>query len=168
MANQFIGVISVTGTNGQKTQTRYDLGTFDLGTAGANYEAAKTAVADIVTKTAAISDGEVAGWVTDPAIVPTTLPAAADVYEEAVVSVYLSAPGEAQKLSTIRVPAPAVAIFEGTTGEERDIVDKANAGLIALVASLSTNVYLSDGEQINTGTTNGIKAGYRRTKPVKR
>lgn len=85
------------------------------------------------------------------------LPASGDCYEEAVVICHLNAPTEAEKLYTLRIPAPeSLFLSDGET------VDISNTDLIAFVAALAANVLLSDGEAINTASgSNGIKEGYK-------
>lgn len=90
------------------------------------------------------------------------VPANADVYEEAVLTLDITPAGEATKLASSRVPAPSLAIFQGTSGPTRDIVDTGDADISAWVAALAANVLISDGESINS-----LVSGTRRTKRVR-
>ena len=83
-----------------------------------------------------------------------------DVYEEAAISCYLNPPTEAEKLHTLRIPAPIDALFL-TDGET---VDVTNALLIQYVQQVAQHAFVSDEEQIDTTADNGIKYGYKRTK----
>ena len=83
-----------------------------------------------------------------------------DVYEEAAVACYLNDPTEAEKLHTIRIPAPVDALFT----VDGETVDVSNAQLIQYVQQLQQHAYVSDEEQINVSADNGIKYGYKRTK----
>ena len=89
------------------------------------------------------------------------LPADADTTDEAVISVHLNAPAEAEKLATIRVPAPIDAVFnaDGIT------VNMAEALVIQYVQQVAQGAYISDGEQIDTASGNdGMAAGYWRSR----
>jgi hypothetical protein len=93
----------------------------------------------------------------------------ADVHEYATITCYLNAPGEAEKVTNIRVLAPVDGVFAGTEGELYDQVDTADADLVQYVQQLSQHAYVSDGEQINTGTgANGMKGGRRNARSFAR
>lgn len=83
-----------------------------------------------------------------------------DVYEEAAISVYLNPPTEAEKLHTLRIPAPIDALFLS----DGETVDTANGLLIQYVQQIAQHAYVSDEEKIDTTADNGIKYGYKRTK----
>lgn len=90
-----------------------------------------------------------------------TLPADADITDEAAIVCYLSAAGEVPKYHTLRVPAPIDALFES----DGKTVDETNAALIAYVANFADGEWeVSDGEHIETANDNGISHGFWRSK----
>lgn len=89
------------------------------------------------------------------------LPADADTTDEAVISVHLNAPTEAEKLASLRIPAPIDAIFQA----DGITVDVTNALLQQYVQQVAQHATVSDGEKIDTTSgTAGISAGYWRSK----
>ena len=80
---------------------------------------------------------------------------------QAVITVSLA--GDVLKKATIVIPAPNIGIFSAVTGENSDIVDSADAEVVALVEGyqLAGQAYLSDHELVHATTPN-IK-GIRRT-----
>lgn len=159
----FTYTVVLRGTDNEKSTLTYDLGDFNTGVAGDDFAAALAAAAAIKTELAAVTDAFIAEESVRHVISQDSqLPAAADIFEEALVTVYLNQPTEAEKVHQIRIPAPSAGLFLGTNGAELDIVDINDPDLTAYVGELASSVYLSDGEQINTSTgTGGIKKGYR-------
>lgn len=91
----------------------------------------------------------------------STLPADADISDEAAIVCFLSEAGEVPKYHVMRIPAPVDSLFEadGVT------VDEADADLISYIDAVSetNSVVLSDGEQINVDLENGISHGFWRS-----
>jgi hypothetical protein len=87
----------------------------------------------------------------------------ADTFEEAVVLTYLNQALEAEKLWPGRIPAPIDALFLS----DAQTLDTGNALLIQLVQQIAQHAFVSDGEQINDALDNGIKSGYKRSRPRK-
>lgn len=158
MANTFKAKLVFKGANGKEVPRYIDLGTFDLGTPGANFDGANSALAQI---RGAYQD------VTAALIVQSTLTEVeefsgtpgGDVFQTAMVNVYLDADGE--KVSQLYWPAPLDAIMLSDTGPNRDVVDTADTEVIQLVQQFSQHAFISDGEQVNVTVNNGIKDGYR-------
>lgn len=159
----FIYTVTLVGTDGEKSTLTFDLGDFTEADAGADFLAALAAANQVRGALVDISDANVSQEAVRHIISEDNqLPVAADVFEEALVSCHLNAPTEAEKLYSLRVPAPAVEIFQGTTGSARDIVDTSNALLAQFVQQVSQHAQVSDGEQIDvTSGTNGMKRGFR-------
>lgn len=159
----FTYTVVLRGTDNEKSTLTYDLGDFANATPGDDFAEALTVAGNIKSELAAVTDAYIAEESLRHVISQDSqLPAAADIFEEALVTVYLNDPTEAEKVHQVRIPAPAAGLFLGTNGAELDIVDINDADLTDYVGALSSHVYLSDGEQINTATgTNGIKKGYR-------
>jgi hypothetical protein len=155
IANWYYGVIVLVGSNGQTATRRYPLGLAGVGfgeteAAGA-LDQIRGALVDITDANIRSTSLERVYEVSDE------LPANADVFEVALVNCHLNAPTQMAKYVTVSVPAPSLAIFQGTTGVERDQVDSADAELVDFVQQLSQHSYISDGEQINTSSGyNGI------------
>lgn len=89
--------------------------------------------------------------------------ASADTFEEAVCLTYLNQALEAEKLFPLRVPAPIEALFLS----DAQTLDTSNALLIQYVQQVAQHAFVSDNEQINDGIDNGIKSGYKRSRPRK-
>ena len=88
-----------------------------------------------------------------------TLPADADISDEALVVTYLSGTGELPKYWNLRIPAPVDAMFnaDGVT------VDITYQNLQDLVSTLSAETLVSDGEAIDLDIDEGIKRGFWRS-----
>lgn len=160
---EFTYQVVLVGTDGLKSSLNFDLGDFAEADAGADFLAALNAANQIRGALVDVTDANVTEESLRHVVSQDNqLPASADVFEEALVSTHLNAPAEAEKIHNLRIPAPIIGMFEGTTGTDRDIVDKNNALLVQYVQQVSQHSYVSDGEQVNTAAgTNGIKRGYR-------
>lgn len=84
----------------------------------------------------------------------------ADTFEEAAVSTYLNVSTDAEKLHTLRVPAPIEALFLS----DASTVNPSNALLIQYVQQVAQHSFVSDGETIKTSNNNGIKGGSKRSR----
>lgn len=159
----FTYTIILRGTDNEKSTLNYDLGTITEGTNGECFDVALSAAASLRAALDEITDAFVAEESLHHIISEDSqLPAAADVFEEALISVHLNPPVDAEKVHPIRVPAPVIGMFIGTTGAARDVVDVTDLALQEYVLELASNFYLSDGEQVNTTHPNaGIKRGFR-------
>lgn len=144
---------------GLKTTLSWDMGTTpgaDMGIEGGDQrldaEAIRTAMvalttANVFSHTLSFSDD---------ALEDATLPAEAEVPEEAAIAVHLAAEPLPEKLGYIRIPAPIDALFlaDGVT------VDTNNAALQTLVSVLPE---ISDGEPIIVARgAGGVKKGHLR------
>ena len=89
----------------------------------------------------------------------STLPADADISDEAVVMCYLTGAGVIPKYHPIRIPAPVSGLFES----DLLTVDETNADLITYVGLLEASWQVSDGEAIDTEVDNGIASGWWRS-----
>ena len=139
--------------------------TFQLDTIGdplADHVAAQNAAAQIRGALLDVTDAlPVQEKLTDLFFEDNTRPPAdVDVYEEAAISCYLNPPNAAEKLHTLRIPAPIDALFMA----DGETVDASNSLLIQYVQQVAQHAYVSDEEKIDTTADNGIKYGYKRTK----
>lgn len=143
-----------------KTTLRFQLDTVALPLA--DYVAARSAATQIRGALVDVTDAFVVKeQVTDVFFEDNQRPPDnVDVYEEAAISCYLNPPTEAEKLHTLRIPAPIDALFLS----DGETVDVANSLLIQYVQQIAQHAYVSDEEQIDTTADNGIKYGYKRTK----
>lgn len=157
------GQITLIDEQGLKTTLRYDLGTTagldDATEVGPVWDTLR----DIATALGAVTTANVFNMtiaIRDDAFETSSLPAEAEVPEEAAVAVHLVAEPDAEKLHYLRVPAPVDALFlaDGVT------VDTNNAALQAYVAELA-NIEVSDGETIVIARgAGGMKKGHLRFK----
>lgn len=162
MALNFIGKVVLHDEQGLKTTLSYDFGVVagavDVASAAAwgTMNGILAELADITT--ANIFSVSVNCY--DDALVVGTLPAEAEIAEEAAIAVHLEAAPAPEKLAIIRVPAPVDALFltDGVT------VDTNNADLQAYTTVLQTGVYISDGESIASRGAAGMKNGWHRTR----
>lgn len=149
------------GANGKTTTLRYQGIEIDEGTPADDFVAAAAALESLRDELNDVTDANVDAYYFQVAGTQAVggLPAAADIFEEAALSLDITPSGEATKLATARIPAPSIGIFSGTSGPSRDIVDVVDADLVAWVDALAANVLVSDGEVIN-----GVVSGFRRAK----
>lgn len=169
MPQFFSGYVVLRGNNAKTTRINYDLGEFTAATPGDEYEAAVSAITQIVGALDTITDAEIAEYglgaaLADSGAVPGD---GVNVFEVAAVSCYVSAPAEVPKFATVNVPAPVDGIFMAASGEGKDIVDVTDAALQQYVQQLSEHAFVSDGEQINiTNPNGGVRRGRRITRNI--
>lgn len=157
---QFSYKITLQGTKpGDKTTLVFDLGDF---AEPVDYAAVLNAANQIRGALVDITDANVAKeTVTGVVSEDNNLPADADTTDEAAIVVHLNVANTAEKLHTLRVPAPIDALFQ--PGGET--VDLTNADLVQYIQQVAQHAYVSDGEQIQTGSgTDGMKRGYWRSR----
>ena len=145
--------VTLIDTKANRTSVRFDL--------------ADTAYVDAATAAAAIEAAIV--LVTDASVFKSTLveiltgdaslPADADVTDEALVVCYLSGTGEVPKYWNLRIPAPKEAMFN----EDLVTVDITYQNLQDLVSTLSTEALVSDGESLDLDINEGISHGFWRS-----
>lgn len=166
---RFVMTIGLRGNNGRVSNQRFDLGDFTGATAGDDFIAALSAADQIAGAYDTITNAEIAYVNVShsmPAHESGVIPAlGVDVHDYATVSCYLSAPGAAEKLTTVKVIAPVSGIFAGVEGVLAEKVDPTDADLVQFIQQLSQHAFVSDGEQINTATgQNGIKGGRKNSR----
>lgn len=158
--------VKLRGTDNLISTLNFDLGDFAEADAGADFLAALNAANQIRGALADITDANIAEEALRHAISEDTqLPANADVFEEALVTVHLNPPASVEKVHNLRIPAPVIDLFQDTTGNARDVVDPTNALLQQFVQQVAQHAYVSDGERVDTTHPNGgIKQGFRNIK----
>lgn len=161
----FLGTISLKGANGKVVKRYIDLGDFNSGTGGGDYALAEAAINQIAGALAAVSDATLASVTLTGVVSEDGAAGAGDVFENAMLNLFLDAAGE--KKTQWYVPAPAIGVFLATEGKNRDVVDTADAAIIQLVQQLSQHAYISDGEQVNVTINNGIENGVRVVRNLK-
>ena len=168
---KFYFKITLVDSFNNRSSLTWDLGDFTTGGDGSDFEAAIVAKNQIRGALDPLTDANVSEerlWaITDE---DNQLPAGEVlISEEAVVFTHLNAPTEAQKLYSLRIPAPTQATVFLADGKS---VNPASAQLVQYVQQISQHATVSDGETINTSSGaygNGIAepAGYLRTKSRK-
>lgn len=146
-------------TPSDKTTLRFDLGE------PADYAAAISAANQIRGALVDVTDAFVSREVLSELISEDGQRPAAGVntFVEAAVSVFLNEPTDAVKLATLRIPAPAAALFLA----DGETVNIGNALLVQLVQQISQHAFISDGEAVVTDVQDGISGGYKRTRAKK-
>lgn len=157
----FNASLTLTGANGK--QKRFKLVTQDISGAdlGAELLTAQGYFQSTAGLLAAVSDAAISNLVISyhDDSVDTAMTGSADVFEYANVVLYLDDKGD--KTVNLRIPAPSIGIFLGTTGEARDLVDIADTDLVDFIAEISMYYTVSDGETVDTTINEGIKGGVR-------
>ena len=162
---KFLATISLKGANGKVVKRYLDLGDFTSGSGGGDYALAETAVNQIAGALAAVTDATIASVTLTGTVSESTAAGAGDVFENAMLNLFLDAAGE--KKTQWYVPAPSIGVFLATEGKNRDVVDTADADIIQLVQQLSQHAFVSDGEQVDTTVNNGIENGVRVVRNLK-
>lgn len=164
MGMWYEGRVTLLDEHGFKSQMVYDLGvSLDSTGAPAAIASLNSIVAELVSVTSA-NPMDIYVSCHDDTNQVGTLPAEAEIAEEAVLSVHLLAAPLPQKLGTLRIPAPVDGIFaaDGYT------VDTADVDLLAYVAAVAAACTISDGENIITARgSGGIASGTWRTRAKK-
>ena len=119
----------------------------------------ETTAAAWVTAFNNVSDAKIASYsiskvFADNAYTPPTL-ATSEVEGHAEISAAIN--NIPNKFATIDIPGPKDAIFVATSGSNADVVNVANAAVLAYVGmfnSINTQFYLSDGEVVDGDTPN--------------
>lgn len=127
--------------NGNKTSKKYVLQGADYATARANADAVKSALGNV---TGAVIQSD---RLTEVTKISSNF-AGAGVQVENIAS--LAVKTVADKSAVAFIPAPVDSIFIGSSGDTANIVDIADADLVAYFNALSANTLLSDGEIPNT------------------
>lgn len=162
----FTATVTLVGANNKEVKRYFDLGDFTEGTPAADYAAADNALTQIVGALDTITDAAVRR-ATLTAVHTEDLVTAGggDVFENAMINVFLDAAGE--KVGQLYVPAPVIGIFLAATGKNRDVLDTADADLIQYVQQIEQHAYISDGEQVDVTVNNGIDSGVRTVRSLK-
>lgn len=128
-------------------------------------QAILTATDGLLADYQAVSDAGVSYVlsVADDAWAGDAAAAGSDVSDVAHVNAYIDPPPQ-EKLYSFAIPAPIDALFVG--GAAGTDVDVSNAALIAFIANFAADFEVSDGENVDTATTNGIKDGEWRSRKL--
>lgn len=162
---EFQGTISFKGQNGKVVKRYIDLGDFSTGTPAGDFGAAEAAITQIAGAVASVTDATLSSVTLTGVVSEDGAVGAGDIFENAMLSVFLDAAGE--KVTQWYLPAPSIGAFLATEGKNRDVVDTNDTDVIQLVQQLSQHAYVSDGEQINTTVNNGIESGVRVVRNLK-
>lgn len=172
MATRFLAGWKLRGANGRTLFKSVDLGVITDTTPEAEYGQAVAAMAALRPLFAAVTDAVIAEErIASIAVLDGSTPASGDLFENAMVNLWTLNTEDANAVehtSPYYIPAASISIFQTATGPGRDIVDLADADLVAWVAAMATYVEISDGETVQTGSgTDGMANGKRVVKKVK-
>ena len=161
MGFRYIGQIQLVDEHGFLSRLTYPLGdegdNSDHPTALAKVNAIAAELVDVTSANLAT----VSMLIYDDTNENFTIPSEAEIAEEAVLAVHLTASPAVAKYANLRIPSPVNGIFLG----DKFTVDTANAALQAYVTAVAANSFVSDGEEIVTARgVNGVQVGYWRTK----
>lgn len=158
--------IALRGTNGKISRQTYDMGDFSGPTAADDFALALNAANQIAGAYEDVTEAQIAGVTVShsmPAYESGVVPGpGVDVHEFATVTCHLNAPGDAEKLTNVKIVAPVDGIFSGPTGIDYDTIDRSDADLAQFIQQLAQHAFVSDGEQIKPASgVNGMKGGRR-------
>lgn len=107
----------------------------------------------IIGKLNAVTDGVIAAYrVTEIFVEDTLTFPAAGVQNENQAIVTMPIDGNPRKSGTVTIPAASISNFTNTSGKGANVVNMANAALLAYLGIFDANVgneaYISDGEQV--------------------
>ena len=147
--------VTLADQGGNKSTVRYDLTAVDAATAAAD-------AATIMAELAPVTDAAIVGYALgekfeeDAAFYGT-----GEIENLATISARIDA--NEQKFATIKIPAPAAGIFKAASGADYNVVDVADADLVAYLNLFATGeqVLLSDGEALLSPGTAGNVTGRR-------
>jgi len=161
----FTATVSIKGANGKESKKYFDLGDFASGTPAGDYALAENAITQITGAMDPVVEGTISKVTLTGVVSESAAPGAGDVFENAMINVYLDPAGD--KVSQVYLPAPDISIFLAATGTNRDVVDTGDANLIQYIQQVSQHAFISDGEQIDVTVGNGMKNGVRTVRNLK-
>lgn len=151
----FYGSVTLLDEEGSKSTLEYDL---DVTTIGA----AQTAMAQIVTDLAAVTDAAISGYRVGQKFAEDTLvyPDGVEIEKRAVITAVVNGSFPTKYVNLI-LPAPSDGIFLASTGPNSKTVDPNDAALRTYLAHFGPtgDVFVSDGERIQDPTTQGAFVG---------
>lgn len=150
-AGRWFTVFVLVETSGKTTQVRYEQ------SAPADDAAARASAAAMATDLAAITNCNIKSYHTYQEFVEDALALPAGAEKENKATLILSIDGEPTKNAKLVIPAPVDGIFVSASGSNYDVVDVADADLIAFIANFTTEAlfYVSDGEQADALVSGG-------------
>jgi len=142
-AGRWFTVIELAETSNKRTTKRFEQ------SAPADYAAALASATALATDIAAVSDAVVTKYYPYQEYVEDalSLPASAELQNQAVLQ--FSIEDEPTKTGKVVIPAPKASIFAAAEGPNYDVVDVADADVIAFRNNFTSEAlyYVSDGEQ---------------------
>lgn len=161
MPTRFTAFVVLKGQSKRKVTKYFDLGEFNGADGGADFLAAISALNQVAGALAAVTEATVI----ETGLRHTATVAAAantgDLFNQGLVRVRIPTVENPEKGANVYIPAIKPSVMVGLVGSDFDNVDTADADLIQYVQQLAQHTFLSDGEQINTGTNNGMFDGHR-------
>jgi len=147
----YFGVVDLIDNGGNVTSRRYEL------TAGTFTDADSDLTGTIVPALQAVTDAKVKSFFVEVTTVEDALTLPASGIEiENLALLDLQIVGHPEKSATLTIPAPKPAIFVATSGDGANVVNPANAAVLAYVAlfGASGQALVSDGE-VSAGIVSG-------------
>jgi len=142
----------------------YDIGEIDgSGTEGENFEAALSALNQIVGALSAVTEADIVETGISASVTQFSLPGAGELHKQALLNVYVlnqNDPTDTEHKAQHYVPAPVPGIFVGTTGQNAKIVDLNDTALQQYVQQVSQHAFISEHETIQLASgTQGMSSG---------
>jgi hypothetical protein len=157
--DKFFLNVTITDASGvNKSTLRYDLNYADW--AALNTGIGAGDITGFLANINAVTDGLITGYsVGESFVEDTDVVGAAGSEIENVALVSCQIDGIVNKFATLRIPAPTDTLFLSATGSGRNVIDVADAALVAYLANFQAAglCLLSDGEQIETVSVQTVK-----------
>jgi hypothetical protein len=126
----------------------------------ANATDAATDAATIMAELGPVTDAAIVGYALGEKFEEdTTFYGSGEIENLASISARVDA--NEQKFATVKIPAPADGIFIAASGPDYNVVDPADADLVAYLNLFTTEATLSDGESLLSPGTAGNVTGRR-------
>lgn len=145
---------------GNKSTMRFKTNKADLADLSTDI-ADLTGAGGLLADLEAVTDAKVVGYSVGVSFAEDGSPyAGAGVEIENVAEIVAKIDGEPDKWATVRIPAPVSGIFGAGPGESANLIDPADADLVAFLANFESGgvVTTSDGESLaDSGTVGNFK-----------
>lgn len=152
--------VTLADYGGNKATLRYVINKTDLADLAADV-AELTGAGGLLADLEAVTDAKVVSYRMGVSFAEDGSPYAAQGVEiEKLAEISAKIDGEPDKWTTLRIPAPVEGIFGAGPGESANLVDPADADLVAYLANFETGALCttSDGESLaDSGTVGNFK-----------
>lgn len=169
MAQHFFGYVVIRGADNRESRKTWDMGIFDTGTDGGDFEAALSAVTQLSGALDEITDGLIVQRGVINSVQVASGNGSGDLSEQALINVWSLGTGDDPHLhkTQVYIPAPSIGIFMGPTGADRNRIDRNDIPLQQYMEQLEQHALISDGETIQlTSGIAGMESGRRVTRKI--